>query len=630
MKKKEFKAESKKLMDLMINSIYTNKEIFLREIISNASDAIDKLHYMSLTDKSIKIKKQDLAINISIDKDKRTLTISDNGIGMTKEELENNLGTIAKSGSQDFKNNNEHKKDIDIIGQFGVGFYSSFMVASKVEVISKKFGSDDANIWVSSGIDGYTVDKATKEGFGTDIILYIKEDTEEEKYSQYLENYRIQELIRKYSDYITYPIQMEVEHQHLKEKKNKDDKDEYETVKEIETINSLVPIWKRSKSKITEEEYNTFYSDKFFDYEKPLARIHTAAEGKLEYNSLVYIPSHAPFDYYTKQYEKGLQLYSNGVLIMEKCPDLLPDYFSFVKGVVDSPDLSLNISRETLQQDRVLKTIASSIESKIKKELEDMIQYRREDYEKFYEAFGMQLKYGIYNNYGMDKDKLIDLIMFYSSTEKKNVTLKEYISRKKEEQKKIYYACGESVSKIDLLPQVEAVKDKGYEILYCTEYIDEFVMMTLRNYSDCDFVNVCADNLDLDTKEEQEELKTKNENAIDMFTVMKEAIPEVKDIKFTNKLKNHPICLSSDGEISVEMEKAMSTMPFDNDVKANKVLEINENHDIVKKLEDLYQNDKEELKKYAKVLYAQARLIEGLSVENPTEISNLICEYLAK
>ena len=630
MKKKEFKAESKKLMDLMINSIYTNKEIFLREIISNASDAIDKLHYMSLTDKDIKIDKKKLSITITPNKEAKTLTISDNGIGMTKEKLETNLGTIAKSGSLDFKQENAKKKDIDIIGQFGVGFYSAFMVSDKVEVISKKYGSEEANIWTSTGIDGYTIEPTSKESYGTDVILYLKADTEDEKYSKYLETYELESLIRKYSDYITYPIQMEVEHQHLKEKKNKDDKDEYETVKEIETINSLIPLWKRDKNKITDEEYETFYKDKFNDYETPITKIHTKAEGTIEYTSLIYIPSHAPYDFYTKQYEKGLQLYSNGVLIMEKCADLLPDYYSFVKGVVDSPDLSLNISRETLQQNRILKTIAKSIESKIKAELERLLNNDREAYNKFYKEFGMQLKYGVYNNFGMDKDKLEDLIMFASSKDGSYKTLAEYVKDMKEGQKEIYYACGESVAKIDLLPQVEAVKDKGYEILYCTEYVDEFTIMTLRKYKDFEFKNVCNDSIDLDTKEEKEELAKKNDEAKDMFKTMAEAVSEVKSIRFTNKLKNHPVCLSSDGEISVEMEKAMNAMPFDNDVKASKVLEINENHPIAKKLENLYNTDKEELKNMTKVLYAQARLIEGLSIENPTEISNLICEYLSK
>lgn len=630
MKKKAFKAESKKLMDLMINSIYTNKEIFLREIISNASDAIDKLHYMSLTDKDIKVDTSKFNIHITPDKENKTLTISDNGIGMTEEELENNLGTIAKSGSSDFKENNEHKENIDIIGKFGVGFYSAFMVANKVEVISKKYGTDKANKWTSSGIDGYEIEPTTKEDYGTDIILYIKDDTEDEKYSKYLEEYEISTLIKKYSDYITYPITMYETHKHLKPKKDEKDPDEYEEHTELETLNSLIPIWKKDKSKITDEEYNTFYSDKFFDYEEPIAHIHTKAEGTIEYTSLVYIPSHAPFDYYTKEYEKGLQLYSNGVLITDKCSDLLPDYFSFVKGVVDSPDLSLNISRETLQQNRILKTIANSIESKIKKELETMRDEDRAKYEKFYTAFGMQIKYAVYNNYGIDKDKVKDLVMFISSNDKKYTTLKEYVSRMKEDQKDIFYACGETVDKIDLLPQVEAAKAKGYEILYCTEYVDEFALMTLRSYEEKEFKNVCSENANLETEEEKKELEEKNTEAKDMFTFMQEAIPDVKAIKFTNKLKNHPVCLSSEGDISVEMEKTMKNMPFDNGVTANKVLEINENHEIAKKIKDLYTNNKEELKNYTKILYAEARLIEGLSIENPTEISNLICEYLAK
>ena len=630
MKKKAFKAESKKLMDLMINSIYTNKEIFLREIISNASDAIDKLHYMLLTDKDIKVDTSKFNIHITPDKENKTLTISDNGIGMTEEELENNLGTIAKSGSSDFKENNEHKENIDIIGKFGVGFYSAFMVASKVEVISKKYGTDKANKWTSSGIDGYEIEPTTKEDYGTDIILYIKDDTEDEKYSKYLEEYEISTLIKKYSDYITYPITMYETHKHLKPKKDEKDPNEYEEHTELETLNSLIPIWKKDKSKITDEEYNTFYSDKFFDYEEPIAHIHTKAEGTIEYTSLVYIPSHAPFDYYTKEYEKGLQLYSNGVLITDKCSDLLPDYFSFVKGVVDSPDLSLNISRETLQQNRILKTIANSIESKIKKELETMRDEDRAKYEKFYTAFGMQIKYAVYNNYGIDKDKVKDLVMFISSNDKKYTTLKEYVSRMKDDQKDIFYACGETVDKIDLLPQVEAAKAKGYEILYCTEYVDEFALMTLRSYEEKEFKNVCSENANLETEEEKKELEEKNNEAKDMFTFMQEAIPDVKAIKFTNKLKNHPVCLSSEGDISVEMEKTMKNMPFDNGVTANKVLEINENHEIAKKIKDLYTNDKEELKNYTKILYAEARLIEGLSIENPTEISNLICEYLAK
>ena len=630
MKVKEFKTESKKLMDLMINSIYTNKEVFLREIISNASDALDKLHYESLTNSEIKIDTSSFNIRIDVDKDKRTLTISDNGIGMSKEELENNLGTIAKSGSLDFKENNKKKKDIDIIGQFGVGFYSAFMVSSKVKVVSKKYGSDEAYSWMSEGVKGYSIEKDERENYGTDVILTIKEDTDDEKYSKFLEDYEIQGLIKKYSNYITYPIKMEVTHQHLKEKVNPDDKDEYETVTHDEVINDLIPIWKRNQKDIKDEEYDTFYSDKFFDYEKPIRHIHTKAEGTLEFRSLIYIPSHMPYDYYTKEYEKGLQLYSNGVLIMEKCPDLVPDYLSFIKGVVDSSDLPLNISRETIQQNRILATISKNIETKVLKELEDMQKNAREDYIKFYNAFGMQLKYGVYNDYGMNKDKLKDLLMFHSSKDKQFVTLKEYTERMEKEQKNIYYACGETVDKVDLIPQVEAVKNKGYEVLYCTDYVDEFAIKMLNKYADKEFKNVCTDSLELDSEEEIEKLKKKNEKSKDMFNIMKEAIPEIKDIRFTNKLSNHPVCLSSAGEISVEMEKALNSMPIDNKISAEKVLEINEKHKIVKKLNELYKEDKKTLKKYAKVLYAQARLIEGLSIENPTEISNLMTEIMSK
>ena len=620
--KKQFKTESKRLMDLMINSIYTNKEIFLREIISNASDAIDKLHYKSLTDKKIKINKEDLCINVSIDKDARRLIISDNGIGMTKEELESNLGTIAKSGSFDFKNNNEKKEDIDIIGQFGVGFYSAFMVASNVRVVSKAYGSNEAYEWESEGIEGYTVNETDKDTYGTDVILTIREDSEEE-YSKYLEEYEIRRLIKKYSDYITYPIKMEVSKSRLKE----GSKDEYEEYTEEEIINSLVPIWKRNKNDITDSEYDTFYSDKFFDYEKPLRHIHTAAEGTISYNSLIYIPSHASFDYYSKEYEKGLQLYSNGVLIMEKCADLVPDYFSFVKGVVDSPDLTLNISRETLQQNRVLKTIGNAIEKKIKKELTDMRDNNEDDYLKFYKDFGMQLKIGVYSDYGMNKDKIQDLLMFYSSTKKKLVTLSDYCSRNKD-YKDIYYACGETTDKIDLLPQVESLKSKDKEILYCTDYVDEFVFKTLMKYEDKEFKNVCSDSIE--SEESSKELDKLNKKSKDMLNMLKDEI-DVSEVKFTNKLSsNHAVCLSNKGDVSIEMEKVMKEMPIDNGVEAEKVLEINENHPIADKLKELYKTDKEELKEYGKILYAQARLIEGLPIDNPTEISNLICDLMAK
>ena len=621
--KKQFKAESKRLMELMINSIYTNKEIFLREIISNASDAIDKLHYKSLTDKSIKISVEDLEINVSIDKQNRILTVSDNGIGMTKEELEKNLGTIAKSGSFDFKESNKKLEDIDIIGQFGVGFYSAFMVASNVKVISKAYGADDAYIWESDGVSGYTVDNTDKESYGTDVIITIKDNNEEE-YDKYLEEYEIRRLIKKYSDYITYPIKMEVTKSKLKEGA----KDEYEEYKEIEVINSLVPIWKRNKIEIKDEEYDTFYSDKFFDYEKPLAHIHTSAEGTISYNSLIYIPSHASFDYYSKEYEKGLQLYSNGVLIMEKCADLIPDYFSFVRGVVDSPDLSLNISRETLQQNRVLKTIATSIEKKIKKELLDMMKEKQEDYLKFYKDFGMQLKVGIYNDYGINKDRLQDLLMFYSSTKKKLITLDEYVSCNKD-YKDIYYVCGTSIDQIDMLPQVEAFKNRDKEILYCTDYVDEFVFKTLVKYEDKEFKNVCSDNIDMDTEEEKETIKKLNEESKDMLNLLKEDIG-ISEVRYTNRLSKHPVCLSNVGDVSIEMEKVMKSMPIDNDIEAKKILEINSNHPIAKKLEDLYKNDKDKLKDYGKILYAEARLIEGLPIDNQVEVTNLICDLISK
>ncbi len=607
---KEFKAESKRLMELMINSIYTNKEIFLREIISNASDAIDKLHYRSLTDKNIKINKDEFAIIIKADKKARTLTISDNGIGMSKEELETNLGTIAKSGSFDFKEQNKKKENIDIIGQFGVGFYSAFMVASKVEVISKAYNNDEAYSWTSTGIEGYNIKKCNKDNYGSDIILTIKDG---EDYNCYLEDYEIKNLIKKYSDYITYPIKMEV----TEDKETK-----------LQVINSLVPLWKRNKKEISEDEYNTFYSDKFFDYEKPLSHMHIKAEGTLEYNSLIYIPSHASYDYYSKDYEKGLQLYSNGVLVMEKCADLIPDYFSFVKGVVDSADLSLNISREMLQQNRVLKTIANNIEKHIKNELISMLNDRRDDYLKFWDAFGLQIKAGIYNSYGMDKEKLQDLLMFYSSKEDKQVTLKEYLESNKNEDA-IYYACGSSIEQIKTLPQVEALISKDKDILLCANYLDEFVFKVMEKYEDKEFKNICSESIDLDTEEEKEELKALNENSKDLLALMKEEL-DVLDIKFTNRLKNHPVCLSTTGNISVEMEKVMNAMPTNEAINAQKVLEINSHHPITKKLQVLYKNDKEELKKYSKVLYAQARLIEGLPIDNPTEITNLICEIMGK
>ena len=621
--KKQFKAESKKLLDLMINSIYTNKEIFLRELISNASDAIDKLYYLSLTNKDIKVKKSDLKIHLALDKEKRTLTITDNGIGMSKEELEENLGTIARSGSLLFKEEMDKKKNIDIIGQFGVGFYSSFMVASNVVVESRKYDSDSSFVWESTGVDGYSIKEGNQDTIGTTITLTIKEG---EEYNEFLEEYRLRQIVKKYSDYISYPITMMVTHRHKKE-----DSDEYEEHTEEETLNSMIPLWKKDKKSIKEEEYQQFYHDKFFDYEDSLKTIHSTVEGKCTYTTLLYIPSHAPYDFYTKEYEKGLQLYANGVLIMDKCKELLPDYFSFVKGLVDTSDLSLNISREMLQQDKNLGMIASNIEKKIKKELETMLEENREKYETFYKAFGMQLKFGIYNSYGMKKEDLQDLLLFYSSQDKKLITLKEYTSRMKEGQDKIYYASGETVDKIDMLPQVEQLKDKGYEVLYLTDYVDEFVMQVMNNYDNKQFINASGSELDLDSEEEKKELEKKNTEMKDVFDVMKDTLKEqISDVRFTHRLKNHPVCLTSEGNVSLEMEKVINAMPTDEKIKAKEILEINENHDIAKKLEKLYQEDKEELKKYTKVLYAQARLIEGLPIENPTEISNLVCEFLAK
>lgn len=638
MENKQFKAESKRLLDLMINSIYTNKEIFLRELISNASDAIDKLYYRSLTDKNVKVNKDDLYIRVTPNKEARTLTIEDNGCGMNKEELEENLGTIAKSGSLAFKEaakakeNAEKDDDVNIIGQFGVGFYSAFMVASKVRVESECYGAEKAYAWESEGAEGYTIDECDKSDFGTKIILTLKADTDDEKYSDFLAEYKIEELIRKYSDYIRYPIKMEVEHEHEVEQPEGEKKEpKFEKVRHDEILNSMIPIWKKNKSEVSDEDYNNFYQEKFGDYQKPLKVIRTSVEGDVSYTALLYIPSHTPYDYYTKDFKRGLQLYSNGVLIMDKCEDLLPDCYGFVRGLVDSPDLSLNISREMLQHDRQLKIIAKNLDKKIKSELLDMLHKNREDYEKFFTTFGTTLKFGVYNDFGLNKDNLKDLLMFHSSTENKLVTLDEYVDRMKEGQDKIYYACGETVDKIELLPQVEAVKEKGYEILYLTENIDEFVVQVLMEHKEKKFINVCANDVDLDTDEEKEALKKENEGNKDMFTLMKETIGEgVQEVRFTHRLKNHPVCLTSEGALSVEMEKVINSMPNDQKVKAQTALEINDSHPIAQKIKDLYENDKEELKKYTQVLYAQARLIEGLPVENPTQISNLICEIIAK
>ena len=618
MAKKQFKSESKKILDMMINSIYTNNEIFLRELISNASDALDKLYYQSLTDKKINVSKDDLSIFVDIDKKKRIITITDNGCGMTKDELEENLGTIAKSGSELFKENNDADKDKSINGQFGVGFYTSFMVASLVEVNSKSISSDVAYKWKSGGADGYTITETNKDSIGTEIKLYLKSNTDECNYDELLDEYKIMNIIKKYSDYIRYPIKMEVQ---------EGDK------KIVKTINSMIPIWKKSKKDVTEEEYNDFYTDKFYDYEKPLRVISTSVEGLTSYNALLFIPSHAPYNYYTKEYEKGLQLYSRGVMIMDKCSDLLPDYFSFVKGLVDSYDIALNISRETMQKNHQVALIAKNIENKINKELTDMLKNERDKYEEFYKAFGMQLKHGIYSSYGMNKDKLQDLLLFYSSNEDKYVTLSEYVERMKKDQKDIYYASSESINSIKMLPQVEMIKEKGYEVLYLTEYLDEFVIKTIGSYKEHNFINVTDKSLDLDTEEEKEQIKKINEDYKDMFDIMKKGIPDnVKEIKFTNKLKTSPVCLSSMGDLSIEMEKIINTMPNqDEKVSAELVLEINDNHEISKKIKELYNNkENDELEKYGKILYNQARLISGLSIENPKDLTDLICDMISK
>lgn len=624
MKKREFKTESKRVLDLMINSIYTNKEIFLRELISNASDALDKLYYLSLTNKDIKVKKNDLEIKIDLDKEARTLTITDNGCGMTEDELENNLGVIAESGSLHFKEENEGKDDVNIIGQFGVGFYSAFMVSDKVVVESKSYKEEDSHIWESTGVDGYTISKGKKETTGTKITLYLKKDTEDYNYSDFLTEYKIRSIIKKYSDYISYPIKMMVENTRKKE-----DSDEYETYTEEATLNSMVPLWKKDKKNIKNEEYNNFYQDRFHDYEEPLKVLHFNMEGNVNFTALLFIPSHAPYDFYSKEYEKGLALYTNGVLIMDKCSDLLPDYFSFVKGVIDTEDIPLNISRETLQDNKNIKLIAKSIESKIKKELLSMLSDERDKYEEFYKAFGMGLKFGIYNDYGINKDKLSDLVMFYSSKDKKLTTLKEYTERMKEGQESIYYACGESVDKIDMMPQVESVKDK-YEVLYLTEYVDEFTIITLAEYNSKKFVNVSSENTDISTEEEKKHINEINDNNKDMLSSMKDLLGDsVKEVKFTSKLKNHPVCLTTEGEVSTSMEKVINSMPTGEKIKASEVLEINSNHKIADKLKELYKDNKEEFEKYTKVIYFEARLIEGLPIDNPTEMSNLMCDIMA-
>ncbi|MGB4090835.1 MAG: molecular chaperone HtpG [Ruminococcus flavefaciens] len=634
METKQFKAESKRLLDMMINSIYTHKEIFLRELISNASDAIDKLYFKSLTDDKVGLGKDDFAIWITADKDSRTLKIADNGIGMTAEELENNLGTIANSGSFKFKNENNLEEDNQIIGQFGVGFYSAFMVAKKVTVISKAYGSDKAYQWESEGADGYTISEAEKKNVGTEIILELMEDTEDENYTEFLDAYRIKGLIKKYSDYIRFPIKMEVTHSRPKEQSEEDKEAkkplEYEDFIEVETLNSMVPLWKKNKTELKEEDYKHFYTEKFFDYNEPLKYSHVKNEGMPSYNALLYIPSKAPFDFYSKEYEKGLQLYSNGILIMDKCADLLPDYFSFVKGLVDSEDLSLNISREMLQHDRQLKVIAKSIEKTVSNELKKMLKNEREKYEEFWNAFGLQLKFGVYSDFGMNKDKLQDLLLFTSSKEKKLVTLDEYVTGMREDQKYIYYATGESVARIEQLPQTELVKDNGFEILYLTDSVDEFAVKALHSYKEKEFKSVSADDLGLENTEKKEEIKAKEEENSDLLKDMASALDgKVTKVILSQRLKSHPVCLTSEGEISLEMEKVLNAMPTDQKVHAQRVLELNPEHEIFGKLKALGESgDKDTLGKYAKLLYDQALLIEGMSIEDPVEFSNLICELM--
>ena len=626
MKKKEFKAESKKLLNMMIHSIYTNKEIALRELISNSSDAIDKLVYLSATNGELKVNRDELGIKIELDKENRTIKIIDNGIGMTESELESNLGTIAKSGSELFKEENSDKKNLEIIGQFGVGFYSSFMIAKKVSVLSKSINSGDAYLWESDGEDGFTITKSEKNDFGTEITLYLKDNTDDDNYDEFLETYTIERIVKKYSDYIKYPIKMDVS----VEKEDPKDKEKKITEVETRTLNSMIPIWKKKQKDVKDSEYNDFYTDKFYDYEKPLKVIKTEVEGMTSYQGLLFIPSHAPYNYYTKEYEKGLMLYSKGVMIMDKCADLLPDYFSFVKGIVDSEDISLNISRETMQEDKQVKLIARSLETKIKKELQNMLKDDRDNYLKFYEAFGEQLKYGIYSSYGMNKELLQDLLLFYSSKEEKLVTLDEYVNRMDGDT--IYYASGETVDKIKMLPNVEDAISKDKEILFLTNYLDEFVLKTIGTFKDKKFMNVSDTNFDLSTDDEKEAIKKVNEDNKDMFKTMEDVLNnQVKGVRFTNRLKNHPVCLISEGDVSLEMEKVLNAMPNGDNVKANKILEINENASVAKKIKELYKDGKtDELEKYTKILYNQARLIEGLSVENPTELTSLICEIMSK
>jgi len=625
MTKKKFKAESKRVLDIMINSIYTHKEIFLRELISNSSDAIDKIYYKALTDDNIKFDKSKYQIKIDVDKDNRILTVSDTGIGMTKEELEENLGVIAQSGSFNFKNLNKVKDGYDIIGQFGVGFYSAFMVADKVEVYTKSLGEDTGYKWISEGADGYLIEEYEKDTVGTDIILTIKENDEDENYDKYLNTNQLQQIVKKYSDFIRYPIKMEIEKTRLKE----GTEDEYESYTELETVNSMVPIWKKNKLNLKDEDYENFYSEKHFGFDKPLSHLHISVDGVIRYNAVLFIPENIPFDYYSKEYEKGLELYSNGVLIMNKCPDLLPDYFSFIKGVVDSEDLTLNLSREVLQHDRQLQFIAKNLRTKIKKELETMMKHDREKYEKFYDSFGRQLKFGVYDEFGRDKDFLKDLLMFYSSKEDKMVTLDEYVSRMPEEQEFIYYAAGESKEMLKKLPQTEAVLDKGFEILYFTEDIDEFAIKVLEEYQEKEFKSVSSSDLEIDDVEDTEENQVEEDKRKEIFDYMTKSLKgKISKVKASKRLKNHPVCLSNEGDVSIEMEKVLKNMPNNQNVKAEKVLEININHKVYQAIKDAYENDKDKLDLYTNLLYNQALLIEGLPLEDPVEFSNNISKIM--
>lgn len=625
MEKKEFKAESKRLLDLMINSIYTQKEIFLRELISNSSDAIDKIYYKALTDENISFNKDDYYIEITPDKENRTLTVKDTGMGMTKEELEENLGIIANSGSFSFKQENELKDGFDIIGQFGVGFYSVFMVAERVTVISRALDSEEGYKWESTGADGYTIEPFKKDSVGTEIILKLKENTEDEKYDEFLDEYRLKGIIKKYSDFIRYPIKMMVTKSKLKEGSEND----YEEYKEIEVVNSMVPIWRKNKNELKDEDYEKFYMEKHFGYSKPLKSIHVSVDGAVMFNSILYIPSKAPFDFYTAEYEKGLELYSSSVLIMNKCSDLLPDYFSFVQGLVDSEDLSLNISREMLQHDRQLKLIAKKIKDKIKSELLSMLENDKDKYEEFYKNFGRQLKYGVYSDFGANKEVLQDLLMFYSKKQNKMITLDEYVNAMDKDQKYIYYACGESNERIDKLPQTELVSDKGYDILYFTDDIDEFAIKMLMNYKEKEFKSVSSGDLGIDVDDKKDTSDSEKEDTKQIFELMKENLSgKVKDVRASKRLKKHAVCLSSDGELSIEMEKVLSAMPNNNNLEAAKVLEINVNHSIFNSLKDAFENDKDKLKMYTNLLYNQALLIEGLPIEDPVEFTNDICRLM--